>query len=67
METKDDAPAAPRKKGMQGRPKPSLQAIRDAADTLDKTGQRVNAKALAAAFKVSERTGARYLSALNVA
>lgn len=49
----------------KGRSKPSLAAIREVADTLDKTGQKVTAKALSAAFKVSERTGARYLSALT--
>ncbi|MGA5882230.1 hypothetical protein ACPCK4_07525 [Streptomyces cellulosae] len=65
-EPKAIAPAAPRK-GAQGRSRPSLQAIRDVADTLDKTGQRVTAKALAAAFSVSERTGARYLSRLTAA
>lgn len=66
-EPKAIAPAAPRKKGAQGRSRPSLQAIRDVADTLDKTGQKVTAKALATAFKVSERTGARYLSRLTAA
>ncbi|MDN5385015.1 hypothetical protein QEP66_23545 [Streptomyces sp. LB8] len=54
-----------RSKGRSRRP--SLQVIRDAADTLDKTGQKVTAKALAQWFGVSERTGARYLSALKAA
>lgn len=49
----------------KGRPKPSLAAIRDAAQNLDAVGEKVTAKALAAAFKVSERTGARYLSQLT--
>lgn len=52
-------PAAPRPKPI-GRPKPSLQAIREAADTLDKTGQQVTSSALAKLFGVSNRTGARY-------
>ncbi|MFJ8859748.1 hypothetical protein ACIRD8_15075 [Streptomyces sp. NPDC102451] len=43
-----------------GRPKPSLQKIREVADTLDKTGQKVTAATLAASFGVSDRTGARY-------
>ncbi|GAA1434844.1 hypothetical protein GCM10009601_60000 [Streptomyces thermospinosisporus] len=47
--------------------RPSLQAIRDAAMNLDATGQKVTAKALAEWFKVSERTGARYLSVLKAA
>lgn len=47
--------------------RPSLQAIRDAAMNLDATGQKVTAKALAQWFGVSERTGARYLSALKAA
>ncbi len=59
------APAAPRKKRPQGRSRPSLQAIRDAAQNLDAVGEKVTAKALAAVFQVSERTGARYLSALT--
>lgn len=64
-ETEAPTPAAPRKKGVGGRSKPSLQVIRDAADTLDKTGQRVTAKALSVVFGVSERTGARYLAQLT--
>lgn len=64
-ETEAAAPAAPRKKRPQGRSRPSLQAIRDAAQNLDAVGEKVTAKALAAVFKVSERTGARYLSQLT--
>lgn len=64
-EHKEPIPMLRPGKSSKGRSKPSLQAIRDVADTLDKTGQKVSAKALAAAFKVSERTGARYLSQLT--
>lgn len=49
----------------KGRSKPSLAALRDAALNLDAVGEKVTAKTLAKAFKVSERTGARYLSALT--
>ncbi|WLQ44874.1 hypothetical protein P8A22_36270 [Streptomyces laculatispora] len=59
-------PVAPRPKPI-GRPKPSLQAIREAADTLDKTGQQVTSSALAKLFGVSDRTGARYKGMLVAA
>ncbi|MFE9309748.1 hypothetical protein ACFYM5_18925 [Streptomyces sp. NPDC006706] len=62
-DTEAVSPAAPRKKGAR----PSLQAVREAADNLDCTGQKVTAKSLAAVFKVSERSGARYLSMLKAA
>lgn len=68
-----EEPKAPTPQALPAKPskgrsrRPSLQVIRDAADTLDKTGQKVTAKALAEWFKVSERTGARYLSALKAA
>ncbi|MFE4581288.1 hypothetical protein [Streptomyces chartreusis] len=52
-------------KGRSKARKPSLEVIRDAALNLDATGQRVTASALAKVFGVSERTGARYLSALT--
>ncbi|WP_406491833.1 hypothetical protein OG936_01035 [Streptomyces sp. NBC_00846] len=60
VSTPDNAIPVPVRPKPIGRPKPSIQAIREAADTLDKTGQKVTSSALAAWFNVSDRTGARY-------
>ncbi|GAA3500295.1 hypothetical protein GCM10019016_074010 [Streptomyces prasinosporus] len=72
-EKAEEEPEAPTPQKVSERPskgrsrRPNLQAIRDAAQNLDATGQKVTAKSLAAVFQVSERTGARYLSTLNAA
>ncbi|MEV0692161.1 hypothetical protein [Streptomyces sp. NPDC050388] len=54
-------------KPSRGRSRPSLAAIREAAQNLDSVGQLVTGPALAKAFGVSDRTGARYVKMLNAA
>lgn len=59
-----ESPAAP-SKGRSRRP--SLVAIREAAQNIDAVGELVTGPSLAKAFGVSDRTGARYLSQLQTA
>lgn len=59
-ETEATTIAAPRKKGAQGRPKPSLALIRQTAEALEKAGKSVSGPALAKSLGVSDRTGYRY-------
>jgi len=54
-------------KRSKGPSKPSLTAIREAAQNLDCTGQKVTGSSLAKVFGVSDRTGARYLNMLQTA
>lgn len=64
-EPKAPAPMLRPDKPSKGRSKPSLAAIREAAQNLDVTGQLVTGPAIAKALGVSDRTGARYIKMLT--